>query len=94
MKKPENEKAQNVKRNSGEIRSRRFDPSQSHFIQGRQDSGNETAITPAMGKQPKVISQNGKCGHGVICEGSVFGNCCSKEGYCGNGPLYCGEGQH
>ena len=36
-----------------------------------------------------IVSQNGACGNGVTCLGSVFGNCCSKNGYCGSSADYC-----
>ncbi|KAI5299365.1 DNA topoisomerase, partial [Ascosphaera pollenicola] len=61
-KKPENE-VQILKRGSEEIMGRKFDPRMSRFIQGRQDSGNETAFVPNTGKKPRVVSKNGKCGN-------------------------------
>ncbi|KAF2468474.1 uncharacterized protein BDR25DRAFT_231537 [Lindgomyces ingoldianus] len=38
------------------------------------------------------ISHDGLCGHGVSCLGSMFGNCCSKYGFCGSTLDYCGVG--
>lgn len=41
------------------------------------------------------ISSNGRCGagfRGAICEGSVFGDCCSAGGWCGSTPDHCGAG--
>ncbi|KAF9889729.1 hypothetical protein FE257_007035 [Aspergillus nanangensis] len=41
---------------------------------------------------PLPTSTNGKCGpsHGdTTCEGSGFGDCCSREGKCGSGEEYC-----
>jgi beta-glucanase (GH16 family) len=51
-----------------------------------------TAILPLMTNLP--ISPNGHCGANVstICAGSLFGNCCSAYGYCGNTTEYCGLG--
>ncbi|KAH6683982.1 hypothetical protein B0J14DRAFT_466527, partial [Halenospora varia] len=43
------------------------------------------SLTPVL-----KISIDGSCGNGVTCSGSVFGNCCSKYGYCGSSPIYCG----
>ena len=41
-----------------------------------------------------MISVDGSCGgsQGRICPGSTFGNCCSANGFCGNGTIYCGTG--
>ncbi|GKT47910.1 chitin deacetylase ARB_04768 [Colletotrichum spaethianum] len=40
------------------------------------------------------ISLDAKCGAaaGKTCQGSTFGNCCSKNGWCGSGATYCGTG--
>ncbi|EPE30127.1 (Trans)glycosidase [Glarea lozoyensis ATCC 20868] len=38
---------------------------------------------------PLTISIDGSCGNGVTCVGSVFGNCCSKNNYCGASGDYC-----
>ncbi|KAJ8130005.1 hypothetical protein O1611_g3625 [Lasiodiplodia mahajangana] len=45
--------------------------------------------TPGPGES---VSPNGLCGKeaGYTCEGSQFGDCCSKFGYCGSGSDYCG----
>ena len=40
----------------------------------------------------QVISEDGSCGEGVTCQGSVFGSCCSAYGYCGSTDGHCGEG--
>ncbi|KAL4924246.1 uncharacterized protein BDV17DRAFT_295562 [Aspergillus undulatus] len=41
-------------------------------------------------------STDGNCGSNsdshVTCIGSIWGNCCSEKGYCGNTTAYCGEG--
>lgn len=34
-----------------------------------------------------VISTDAKCGNGFTCQGSTFGNCCSKNGWCGRVSL-------
>ena len=36
-----------------------------------------------------TASTNGACGNGITCQGSAFGNCCSKGGYCGSTSGYC-----
>ncbi|TLD08857.1 uncharacterized protein PgNI_07788 [Pyricularia grisea] len=40
------------------------------------------------------ISQDATCGSSVMltCQGSAFGDCCSKNGYCGSAYDYCGKG--
>ncbi|TLD33697.1 hypothetical protein PspLS_00232 [Pyricularia sp. CBS 133598] len=38
------------------------------------------------------ISLDAKCGNGVTCQGSSYGNCCSRSGWCGVGATYCGTG--
>ncbi|KAF2471824.1 uncharacterized protein BDR25DRAFT_342443 [Lindgomyces ingoldianus] len=40
------------------------------------------------------VSLDGSCGGtgGQTCLGSVFGDCCSEYGYCGNTALYCSTG--
>ncbi|KAF2834020.1 hypothetical protein CC86DRAFT_278769, partial [Ophiobolus disseminans] len=45
---------------------------------------------PAVAK----VSTDGTCGgsKGFTCQGSVFGNCCSKNGWCGKTSAYCGTG--
>ncbi|KAI6322151.1 hypothetical protein MCOR14_003119 [Pyricularia oryzae] len=41
-----------------------------------------------------AISQDATCGSNVMltCQGSAFGNCCSRNGYCGSAYDYCGTG--
>lgn len=39
-----------------------------------------------------AVSTDGACGDGVTCEGSVFGNCCSQHGWCGEASTYCNAG--
>ena len=50
---------------------------------------------PAFGTcgDPK-ISTDGPCGgsSGLTCRGSELGNCCSRQGFCGSDPIYCGLG--
>jgi hypothetical protein len=42
------------------------------------------------------ISASGRCGAqfgGLTCEGSSFGDCCSKYNYCGKTTGHCGSGK-
>lgn len=41
-----------------------------------------------------VVSTDGLCGgeSGLTCMSSMFGNCCSKDGFCGATTDYCGTG--
>ncbi|KAK0120053.1 hypothetical protein ONS95_011466 [Cadophora gregata] len=39
-----------------------------------------------------TVSTNGECGGTTTCLGSVFGDCCSKWGWCGSTADYCGAG--
>ncbi|WQF76399.1 Putative chitin-binding, type 1, NodB domain, glycoside hydrolase/deacetylase, beta/alpha-barrel [Colletotrichum destructivum] len=41
-----------------------------------------------------AVSLDGSCGAtgAKTCQGSVFGNCCSKNGWCGSTAAYCGTG--
>ncbi|EPE35195.1 LysM [Glarea lozoyensis ATCC 20868] len=48
----------------------------------------KTSVTPA--PTGKLISEDGICGfNGRTCVGSQFGNCCSKNFYCGSSLDYC-----
>lgn len=38
------------------------------------------------------VSVDGSCGNGVTCQGSEFGNCCSRNFFCGATSAYCGNG--
>lgn len=38
---------------------------------------------------PLIMSTGGNCTGGITCQGSEFGNCCSKYGSCGSTPAYC-----
>ncbi|ESZ98276.1 carbohydrate-Binding Module family 18 protein [Sclerotinia borealis F-4128] len=38
------------------------------------------------------ITTDGLCSGGKTCTGSGFGPCCSKDGFCGIGPAWCGAG--
>ncbi|OCK98434.1 laccase-like multicopper oxidase [Cenococcum geophilum 1.58] len=40
----------------------------------------------------KDTSKDGKCGNGVSCWGSIFGDCCSSSGACGSTKAHCGSG--
>lgn len=35
------------------------------------------------------VSKDGSCGNGITCQDSVFGNCCSTNGFCGTTVAYC-----
>ncbi|KAF2664189.1 hypothetical protein BT63DRAFT_465016 [Microthyrium microscopicum] len=39
-----------------------------------------------------VVSTNGKCGTGITCIGSYYGNCCSQWNWCGSTDDFCGAG--
>ncbi|OAA65702.1 Chitin-binding, type 1 [Niveomyces insectorum RCEF 264] len=47
---------------------------------------NETVLIPS------PDGSDGICGGQYTCLGSVYGECCSANGYCGNSTEYCGEG--
>ncbi|KAL3457278.1 hypothetical protein BJX64DRAFT_293350 [Aspergillus heterothallicus] len=44
----------------------------------------------------QTISTTGSCGStltsNVTCQGSTYGDCCSKNGFCGGDNTYCGSG--
>ncbi|TLD21132.1 hypothetical protein PspLS_09238 [Pyricularia sp. CBS 133598] len=48
----------------------------------------------ALADSTLTISQDATCGSITMltCQGSAFGNCCSKNGYCGSTYVYCGTG--
>ena len=52
--------------------------------------GTPPVSTPPVNK----VSPDGTCAgvNGYTCKGSAFGNCCSKNGYCGGTNAYCGAG--
>ncbi len=52
-------------------------------------AGSATGCAPP---PPLVVSTEGNCTKGITCQGSVFGNCCSKYNWCGSTPDYCGVG--
>lgn len=39
-----------------------------------------------------VVSTTGKCNDGLTCQGSTYGNCCSRYNFCGSTSEYCGTG--
>jgi hypothetical protein len=43
---------------------------------------------------PQAVSRTARCGpsFGLTCRGSSFGNCCSKNSYCGSTKDYCSMG--
>lgn len=49
-------------------------------------SSSTSSSTPPV----SVVSRDGKCGNGVTCLGSIFGNCCSRYNFCGSTNDYCG----
>ena len=65
-------------------------PSQTE-IPEPEDTGCPSSSDPGQSAVPQ-ISHDGRCGVGVTCQGSRFGDCCSQSGYCGRTPLYCGGG--
>ncbi|KAK3933833.1 hypothetical protein QBC46DRAFT_431049 [Diplogelasinospora grovesii] len=38
------------------------------------------------------VSKDGRCGGGLTCLGSTFGQCCSEHGWCGKTSDHCGAG--
>jgi len=50
-------------------------------------SSGASPTTPAV-----QVSDDGSCGDGLTCAGSLYGQCCSQHGFCGTGDAYCGEG--
>ncbi|KAI6327834.1 hypothetical protein MCOR34_000336 [Pyricularia oryzae] len=62
---------------------------QSGFGSCSSGGGGSQPPPPALNTSP-----DGTCGGntGSTCAGSVFGNCCSSSGWCGNGDAYCGQG--
>ncbi|WEW60546.1 hypothetical protein PRK78_006033 [Emydomyces testavorans] len=58
------------------------------------DGSNDSDDLPQDDDMPewlKNISKDGKCDEDTSCVGSGFGDCCSSSGYCGSGPMWCGE---
>ena len=58
-------------------------------------SSTSTASPPSTTTNPALkASVDGTCGgpKGETCQGSPFGNCCSKSGWCGSTDGYCGNG--
>jgi hypothetical protein len=51
-----------------------------------------TSSSASPTQSPVQISNDGTCGNGLTCAGSVYGQCCSQHGFCGNGDAYCGAG--
>jgi len=49
-----------------------------HCVAGCQPKFGKCTLTNG-----EVVSGDGKCGTGVTCQSSTFGNCCSASGYCG-----------
>lgn len=58
-------------------------------------SSSSTQSAPAPPETPSLrVSVDARCGSGTgqTCEGSTWGNCCSRLSYCGRVPAYCGTG--
>lgn len=58
-------------------------------------SSSSTTVASISGLPTSLVSTNGTCGPSnsdKICNGSVFGKCCSRYGYCGRGAAHCGQG--
>jgi hypothetical protein len=51
-----------------------------------------SGAAPTSSLIPSPDGSDGVCGGGYTCLGSVYGDCCSEVGYCGNTTEYCGEG--
>ncbi|KAI0844154.1 carbohydrate-binding module family 18 [Daldinia vernicosa] len=50
-----------------------------------------TSTRPSQPTSTLKISQDGRCGDGVTCAGSIYGNCCSTNEWCGGSIDYCGS---
>ncbi|PSR80524.1 hypothetical protein BD289DRAFT_440635 [Coniella lustricola] len=50
-----------------------------------------TSSAPTSTQAPGSVSADGTCGFtgGLVCTGSLFGDCCSAAGYCGDDEYYC-----
>lgn len=50
--------------------------------------------TPILGATVNQVSKDATCGKasGFTCQGSQWGNCCSKNNWCGSSKEYCGTG--
>jgi hypothetical protein len=56
-------------------------------------SKSSTAVPSPTGSLiPSPDGSDGICGYQYTCLGSVYGDCCSAQGYCGNTTDYCGDG--
>jgi hypothetical protein len=51
-------------------------------------------VSSALPASGLTVSTTARCGSsfGLTCQGSTFGSCCSKNGYCGSTSSYCGTG--
>ncbi|KAI1213456.1 uncharacterized protein F4807DRAFT_266028 [Annulohypoxylon truncatum] len=50
-----------------------------------------TSTRPSEPTSTLQVSQDGRCGDGVTCAGSTYGNCCSLNSWCGASIDYCGS---
>ncbi|GJC94983.1 chitin recognition protein [Colletotrichum higginsianum] len=57
-------------------------------------SSTRTSTSSTSTSTALAVSLDGSCGAtgAKTCQGSVFGNCCSKNGWCGSTAAYCGTG--
>ncbi|GAB7346912.1 hypothetical protein MBLNU459_g1983t2 [Dothideomycetes sp. NU459] len=55
-------------------------------------SKSSSSSTSSAAASPTAVSTDASCGGttGFTCQGSTFGNCCSKYGFCGSTNAYCG----
>ncbi|KAI0381043.1 carbohydrate-binding module family 18 [Hypomontagnella monticulosa] len=50
-----------------------------------------TTTGPSKPTSTLKVSPDGKCGSGITCAGSAYGNCCSLNNWCGASIDYCGS---
>ncbi|KAI1333692.1 hypothetical protein F5Y15DRAFT_410175 [Xylariaceae sp. FL0016] len=50
-----------------------------------------TTTKPTAPTGTLAVSPDGRCGTGITCKGSRYGNCCSINGWCGASIDYCGS---
>ena len=59
---------------------------------GGPTSTSSGSVQPTGTLVPSPDGSDGVCGGQYTCAGSVYGDCCSGNGYCGNTTDYCGDG--
>ncbi|KAL7626711.1 hypothetical protein AAE478_003485 [Parahypoxylon ruwenzoriense] len=50
-----------------------------------------TSTKPGTPTSTLEVSSDGRCGDGVTCAGSAYGDCCSTNSWCGGSIDYCGS---